>query len=153
MFHFPATWTWCVVSTLIHSKQKLFSIRNNNKCNWQIAFAGGNYTALFSNNETANISLLIKVYKLKKKKSRGVYLLWLKLDNCQKTYTKLKFTCNKPQNDRVLCKSGAFSRKVSQAAKDNYFPMVGPILIFIPKFVLVVVHEYLQNSFSSGSYL
>lgn len=55
------------VSTLIHSNQKLFSIRNNNKYNWQIAFAGGNYTALFSNNETANISLLIKVYKLKKK--------------------------------------------------------------------------------------
>ena len=97
-------------------------------------FAGGNNIALFSNNETASISLLIKVYKLKKKVVAYICYdsSWIIVRTHKK---KHKFTCNKPQNDRALCKSDAFSRKVSQAAKDNYFPMVGPILIFIPKFV------------------
>lgn len=52
-----------------------------------------------------------------------------------RTQEKLKFTCNKPHNGGALRKSDAFSRKVSQAAKANYFPMVGPVLIFIPEVV------------------
>lgn len=71
-----ATWTWCVVFTLIHSNQKLFSIGNNNKCNWQIMFASGNNIALFSNNETVSISLLIKAYKLKKKPTVVEYICY-----------------------------------------------------------------------------
>lgn len=62
-----------------------------------------------------------------------------------RTQEKLELVCNKPQNGRALCESDTLSRKVRQAAKDNYFPMVGPILVYIPE-VFFEVFTYLRYS-------
>lgn len=94
-------------------------------------FVSGNNITLFSNNETASISSLIKVYKFPKK------IMWYICYNSNwiivRTQEKPELVCNKPQNGRALCQSDTLSRKVRQAAKDNYVPMVGPISVYIPE--------------------